>query len=80
MRCAVGAGRRSAERDATLKTLDAVRASVYPWYQVSVQPNPQTGELGWLRHPDQYRYIRKLYQQKRIAIIKGNLLTDKAMP
>jgi hypothetical protein len=71
---------RPAEREATLKTLESVRASVLPWYRTSLAPNPKAGDWGWLRHPEQYRYVRLLYQQRRIAIIKGNLLTDKAMP
>ena len=73
-------GDNPAEREATLKTLDAVRASVQPWYRTSLAPNPKAGDWGWLRHPEHYRYVRLLYQQSRIAIIKGNLLTDKAMP
>lgn len=71
---------RPEERAATLKALDAVRPAVLPWYRTIVQPNDEAGGFGWLRNPEHYRYIRSLFQQRRISIIKGNLLTDKAMP
>jgi len=64
----------------TLKALDNIRRSIVPWYRSSIKPHSASKGFGWLRHPDHYRYVRQMFQQRRIAIIKGNLLTDKAMP
>ena len=36
--------------------------------------------FGWLNKADRYRYVRLLLQQGRIQSIKGNMLTDKALP
>ena len=35
---------------------------------------------GWLRVPENYAHVRTMFQQGRIAILKGNMLTDKALP
>jgi len=69
-----------AERDATIEALAAVRPGVLPWYRTILGPNEQAPGFGWLRNPEHYRYVRTMFQRRRIAIIKGNLLTDKAMP
>ncbi len=69
-----------AEQKATDAAYDRIRKAVYQTYQASLKPNPEKKGLGWLRYPDNYRYVRLMFQQRRIAIIKGNLLTDKAMP
>jgi hypothetical protein len=36
--------------------------------------------FGWLNDAERYRYIRLLVMQGRIQSIKGNMLTDKALP
>ncbi len=36
--------------------------------------------FGWLRVPEHYAWMRTLYLQERIQLLKGNILTDKAMP
>jgi hypothetical protein len=36
--------------------------------------------FGWLNDAERYRYVRLLVQQGRIQALKGNMLTDKALP
>jgi hypothetical protein len=40
---------------------------------------PGAKDFGWLRYAENYRYIRLLYQQDRIAIVPGDMLKDKSM-
>jgi hypothetical protein len=35
-------------------------------------------EFGWLSNQDKFEYIRTMYQQDRIIIVKGDLMGDKA--
>ncbi|MEZ4445322.1 MAG: SUMF1/EgtB/PvdO family nonheme iron enzyme [Polyangiaceae bacterium] len=44
------------------------------------QPKPGKVGFDWLATPSHYRYVRSLYQQGRILLRKGNLLTDVALP
>lgn len=43
---------------------------------------PDEGKVGfdWLATPEHYQHVRRLYQQERIILRKGNLLTDVALP
>ena len=43
---------------------------------------PKEGKVGfdWLATPGHYQHVRRLYQQDRIVLRKGNLLTDVALP
>jgi formylglycine-generating enzyme required for sulfatase activity len=43
---------------------------------------PKKGKVGfdWLATEGHYRHVRRMYQQGRIALRKGNLLTDIALP
>jgi hypothetical protein len=43
------------------------------------QPRKDDARFGWLSHPEQYAYIRTLYEQGRIAILGGDMLAEKSM-
>ncbi len=68
------------ERRKMVGLLTSTRKMFYHTYKTAMKPHPETTRFGWLRNPDHYRYIRLMYQQGRIIAIKGNLLTDKALP
>lgn len=67
------------ERKVTESTFKMARGALYDEYVKALKPQAAT-TYGWLRNADHYRYVRLLHQQGRIVILKGNLLTDKAMP
>lgn len=49
-------------------------------YRREHKPLARYGEFGWLNNPANYAHIRRLYQQDRIVLRKGNLVTDKVLP
>jgi hypothetical protein len=62
----------------------ATRDELHPYFLGQRQPGPRPGsgsgsEFGWLRDAESYRYIRTLYEQRRLAIKAGDLLMDGAM-
>lgn len=73
------------ERRQTLALFNWVRMKLY-WHYRKLRghekcPHPDDPDaFGWLCNPDHYRYVRLLVQQGRIAAIKGNMLTDVALP
>jgi hypothetical protein len=80
---------RADERAATEMILRDWGPSLRAHYAASMAPIPTSNApprsdvergFGWLRNPAHYRYVRLLFEQRRIAIRKGNLLTDKVMP
>lgn len=48
-------------------------------YKKNAAPGGGGKDFGWLRYAENYRYIRLLYQQNRIAIVPGDMLKDKSM-
>jgi formylglycine-generating enzyme required for sulfatase activity len=68
------------ERKVTESTFKMARPALYEEYVKALKPHASGSTFGWLRNPDYYRYVRLLYQQGRIVVLKGNLLTDVAMP
>jgi hypothetical protein len=68
------------EIEPTIATFHDVRSQLMGWYDYEASPSALNKEYGWLRVPANYTYIRTMYQQGRIAILKGNMLTDKALP
>ena len=68
--------------------LEPLRAELDSWlrplqrrYRARLAPaSPELASFDWLANPDRYRYVRALYQQGRILIRKGNLLTDVVLP
>jgi formylglycine-generating enzyme required for sulfatase activity len=68
------------ERDTLLRMLTAVGAEMYAEYSRRVVRDPIHEKYDWLQNEDHYRYIRLLYRQGRILSVRGNLLTDIAMP
>lgn len=69
-----------AEQKETVKQFLQLRDVLWKHYFKSMQPTEFNKSYGWLRNKDQYRYVRLMFTQGRIAILKGNLLTDKALP
>lgn len=68
------------ERSAILGVFDGARRALWTEYTRELKPAPWAGGFGWLRTDESYRYVRLLFQQGRIIAIKGNMLTDKALP
>jgi hypothetical protein len=63
--------------DAIVDLFDAARARLFTHYTARRYAE---SPLGWLNDDGRYRYIRLLVVQGRIQSIKGNMLTDKALP
>ncbi len=61
------------------ETFEGVSGKVHAYYKGLTQPDPADPAYGWLRNADQYRYVRLLFRQGRIRILKGNLLGDRAL-
>lgn len=64
----------------TLETLERYRGQLMYHYQKSLKKRRRFPTFGWLSNPQHYRYVRTLFQQGRVQIRKGNLLTEVAMP
>lgn len=68
--------------DPRLRTLKwgylATRDELYPYFRAQLEPGRRPG-FGWLRDAESYRYIRTLYEQRRLAVKAGDLLVDGAM-
>lgn len=67
------------ERRAFKEVFRVYRGALYKHYQKERLPDDEEGEYGWLRHEEQYRYIRTLYQQGRIALRKGDMLARRCL-
>jgi hypothetical protein len=57
-----------------------VRQRLWNHYAASASPRPAMRGFGWLRTPENYRYVRLMMQQGRVQSLKGNMLTDQALP
>ena len=68
------------ERAAIAQTFTTLRRPLLAEYSRETLPARWTNGFGWLRTEESYRYIRLLLEQGRIVSIKGNMLTDKALP
>lgn len=68
--------------DPRLRTLKwgyvATRDELRPYFEAQRGAGKRKG-FGWLRDDESYRYIRTLYEQRRLAIKAGDLLVDGAM-
>ena len=67
------------ERRAFREVLRVYGRALYKHYQKARAPSEKAGEYGWLRHDEQYAYIRTLYQQGRILLLKGDMLAHRCM-
>lgn len=67
------------ERRAYREVFRVYRSALYKHYQKERVPAGDEGEYGWLRHEEQYRYIRALYQQGRILLRKGDMLAKRCL-
>ena len=68
------------ERAAITELYNRLHRELYAEYARQVRPATWANGFGWLRNDENYRYIRLLFEQGRIISIKGNMLTDKALP
>jgi formylglycine-generating enzyme required for sulfatase activity len=68
------------ERAAIISVFDSARRSLWAEYTRELRPARWTEGFGWLQNDENYRYVRLLFEQGRITAIKGNMLTDKALP
>jgi hypothetical protein len=71
--------------EAELEELARVLRQAGPYlvhaYRKAAQPlSGEEGRWGWLRDAERYRYLRRMFEQERIVIRRGNLLTDVALP
>jgi len=73
-------GRWPADRQVTVELFGRLREPLHELYTRTAAPDEAAGSFGWLRNADHYAYVRQLQRQGRIAIRKGNLLTDRVMP
>ena len=80
---------------ATLERLErhyrVFRNKLYAWYQKQAAPpkshmglgekivEAAPADFGWLRNPEQYAYVRTLFQQGRAMGVKGDMLGVKTM-
>jgi hypothetical protein len=70
------------ERGSMIKLLRASQSELYADYmrRLTQAAGPNKKTFDWLQNEGHYRYIRALYKQGRIQAIKGNLLTNVAVP
>jgi formylglycine-generating enzyme required for sulfatase activity len=68
------------ERDAIVGVFDQARRQLWAEYTREMKPARWMEGFGWLQNDENYRYVRLLFEQGRITAIKGNMLTDKALP
>jgi hypothetical protein len=61
------------------KVFEKNQSSLYEHYKQNSIPDRLNGAFGWLRNPDNYKYIRHLYLKNRISIHGGDLLKDKSL-
>jgi len=62
------------------RMLKQVMGYLHHAYDEAMKPDPSQGEFGWLRHPEHFTYIKRMYAQRRIVLRKGNLLTPVVLP
>jgi hypothetical protein len=70
----------ASEAEATDELYRNVRERLWNHYAASSRPRPLMGVFGWLRTAESYRYVRLMLEQGRIQSLKGNMLTDQALP
>jgi hypothetical protein len=58
----------------------ATREDLRLYYEEQMKRGSRAaGEFGWLRNPDNYTYVRTLYQQGRIVALKGDLMGTRTL-
>jgi hypothetical protein len=57
-----------------------LRKRLHQHYHREMQVRRMTKGFGWLRHPKNYSYVREMYAQGRILVVKGNMLNDRVLP
>jgi formylglycine-generating enzyme required for sulfatase activity len=69
-----------AERDAIRTVFSSTHKKLWSEYARQMKPQKWKDGFGWLSSDENYAYIRLLMTQGRIQSIKGNMLTDRALP
>lgn len=57
----------------------ATHERMHAYYREQLAPHPKAGSFGWLRNPEHYRWIRRMFEQGRLVVIPGDLLATKSM-
>ncbi len=68
------------EVEPTVKLYKRSRIKLWKDYTRQSKAKRWVKGFGWLQTEANYQYIRTLYEQGRIRMLKGNMLTDVAMP
>ncbi|MFY0522021.1 SUMF1/EgtB/PvdO family nonheme iron enzyme [Archangium gephyra] len=68
------------ERAAIRGVFERARRQLWSNYARQLLPARWAGGFGWLQTDENYRYVRLMFEQGRIITLKGNMLTDKALP
>ncbi len=68
------------EVKATVRTYQTARMRLWSHYARQLKQGKVKGGFGWLRYDDNFAHIKAMADQGRTRVLKGNMLTDKAMP
>jgi hypothetical protein len=68
------------EREAIGTVFASTHKRLWSEYARQMKPQKWKDGFGWLSSDENYAYIRLLMTQGRIQSIKGNMLTDRALP
>jgi sulfatase modifying factor 1 len=69
----------NAERPAYREVYAISRKPLYTYYQRELLGEKEDPTFGWLASDEAYAYVRKMYQQDRIVILKGDMLAKNGM-
>jgi formylglycine-generating enzyme required for sulfatase activity len=67
------------ERAAVREVYSVTRKNLAPYYAKQLKGVPEDPTWGWLATEESFQFIRTLYQQDRIVIVKGDMLASQAM-
>lgn len=67
------------ERARALEIYEVYRPKLYPYFQAQLNDSPSSPGFGWLAFDENYRYIKLLFEQGRLVILKGDLLKERTM-
>lgn len=68
------------ERAAIATVFKSTHQKLWGEYTRQMRPQKWKNGFGWLTSDENYAYVRTLMAQGRIQAIKGNMLTDRALP
>jgi len=67
------------DKDALYEVYRYTRRTVRPYYERQLDGLAEDKTWGWLASEEAYAYVRLLYQQDRIVILKGDMLASAGM-